>query len=373
MNIPLPTTTTCQAVTMHDSPDTPRYASDNERWQAVVARERQADERFVYAVTTTGVYCRPCCSSRLPRRENVRFFSGADEAERAGFRACRRCRPHEPRAPHPLAHVVVQACRSIECASAPCDLEALAAQADMPSAEFRRLFKSLTGITPARYAKAVRAGRVRRELASGSAVTDACYRAGFGSSGRFYEAAQSMLGMAPGAFRAGGAEATIRFAVGECFLGAILVAATERGVCAIEFGDNPARLVRDLEDRFPRAQLVGGDRQFEALVAQVVGFVERPADGLSLPLDIQGTAFQQRVWQLLQQVPSGEQITYTELARRLGIARSVRAVASACAANRLAVAIPCHRVVRRDGALAGYRWGIERKVKLLERERGQCP
>ncbi|MBX9789818.1 MAG: bifunctional DNA-binding transcriptional regulator/O6-methylguanine-DNA methyltransferase Ada [Pirellulales bacterium] len=371
MSISLSTATTCKTVTTHDATDAPRYASDDERWQAVLGRERQADERFVYAVTTTGVYCRPSCPSRMPRREHVRFFPSASDAQRAGFRACRRCRPHEPRAPHPLAHVVVRACRSIECAGAPLELETLAAEANMPAGEFRRLFVSLTGVTPTRYAKAVRARRVRSELAAGATVTEACYRAGFGSNGRFYEAAQSMLGMAPGAFRAAGSETTIRFALGECFLGAILVAATDRGVCAIEFGDDPAQLVRDFEDRFPRAHLLGGDRQFEAIVAQVVGFIEQPVDGLSLPLDIQGTAFQQRVWQLLREIPSGEQITYTDVARRLGSARSVRAVASACAANRLAVAIPCHRVVRCDGALAGYRWGIERKAELLERERRQ--
>ncbi|MGD9647036.1 MAG: bifunctional DNA-binding transcriptional regulator/O6-methylguanine-DNA methyltransferase Ada [Pirellulales bacterium] len=360
-----------RAARMPDMPSAaPRYDSDRDRWQAVLRRDRQADGHFVYAVKTTGVYCRPCCASRRPRRQNVRFFADAVDAERAGFRACKRCRPHEPRDIHPLAHVVVAACRTIERATEPVDLASLAAVAGMPPRKLRQLFQRLTGTTPTGYAQAVRAADVRRELMAGTSVTDTIYRTGFRSSGRFYDAATDMLGMTPRAFRNAGAETTIRFAVGECSLGAILVAATDRGICAIELGDDPAALVRDLEDRFPRAELIGGDRQFEKLVAGVVGFVERPAAAFSLPLDIQGTAFQQQVWQLLQKIPSGQTITYTDLARRLGRPAAVRAVASACAANRLAVAIPCHRVVRGNGALAGYRWGIERKRQLLDRERG---
>jgi AraC family transcriptional regulator, regulatory protein of adaptative response / methylated-DNA-[protein]-cysteine methyltransferase len=224
-------------------------------------------------------------------------------------------------------------------------------------------------VTPKAYADAHRAKRVRDELAQRDTVTEAIYGAGFNSSGRFYAASSVLLGMTPTAFRAGGNGASIRFAVGECSLGSILVAATDKGVCAIQFGDDPDTLVRELQDRFPKARLIGGDESFEQLVAKVVGFVEAPARGLDLPLDVRGTAFQQRVWQALREIPSGATATYARIAERIGRPKAVRAVAQACASNGIAVAIPCHRVVRNDGALSGYRWGVERKRALLERER----
>jgi AraC family transcriptional regulator of adaptative response/methylated-DNA-[protein]-cysteine methyltransferase len=234
---------------------------------------------------------------------------------------------------------------------------------------FHRVFKAVTGLTPKAYAAARRAVRVRDELAEGTnSVTQAIYGAGFNSSGRFYAKAEEMLGMTPTAFRKGGDAAAIRFAVGECSLGSILVAATEKGVCAILIGDDPDELAHELQDRFPRADLIGGDAAFEALVARVVGFVEAPALGCNLPLDVRGTAFQQRVWQALRAIPAGETASYAEIARRIGAPGSARAVAQACAANNIAVAIPCHRVVRNDGALSGYRWGVERKRALLARE-----
>src|SRR5579863_5972259 len=211
--------------------------------------------------------------------------------------------------------------------------------------------------------------RRREELQRRGTVTEAIYGAGFNSNGRFYATAGELLGMTPTKFRAGGDGAAIRFAVGECSLGAILVAATEKGVCAIHLGDDPEALVRELQDRFPKAELVGGDRDFERLVARVVGFVEMPAKGLDLPLDLRGTAFQERVWRALREIPAGSTTTYGKLAERLGMPRAVRAVAGACAANNIAVAIPCHRVVRTDGALSGYRWGVERKRELIGRER----
>lgn len=270
--------------------------------------------------------------------------------------------------PSRIAARIIAACRSIEASATTPDLAALAAQAELSPSHFHRQFKRLTGLTPREYARAHREARVRAALAQGARVTDAMYEAGYNSNGRFYESADAALGMKPGAYRAGGANATIRFAVGECSLGSILVAQSGRGICAILLGEDPEALLRDLERRFPRAELIGGDADFEQLVARVVGFVEAPRTGLDLPLDIRGTAFQQRVWQALRAIPPGTTVSYAELARRIGAPKAVRAVGAACGANALAVAIPCHRVVRSDGDLCGYRWGIERKRALLDIE-----
>ena len=264
---------------------------------------------------------------------------------------------------------VVDACRAIEQAEEAPRLEALAERAGLSPYHFHRVFKRETGLTPYAYYCAHRERRLRDGLRDGARVTDAILEAGYQSNARFYEKSAAVLGMKPTTYRQGGAQAEIRFAVGECSLGAILVAQSERGVCAILLGDDPDALVRDLQDRFRNAQLVGGDRQFEKLVAQVVGFVEAPHLGLDLPLDIRGTAFQQRVWQEMRKVKPGETVSYLELAQRLGIPKASRAVGQAVGANPLAVAIPCHRVIRADGSLSGYRWGVERKKKLLERER----
>jgi AraC family transcriptional regulator of adaptative response/methylated-DNA-[protein]-cysteine methyltransferase len=257
---------------------------------------------------------------------------------------------------------------SVETADEPPGLDALADSAGLSRFHFHRVFKAITGVTPKAYAAAHRARRVRDELSRSATVTDAIYGAGFNSSGRFYATAPGVLGMTPTRFRSGGEGAAIRFAVGECSLGALLVAASDQGVCAILLGDDPDALVRDLQDRFPKARLTGGDTGFERLVARVVGFVERPAVDFDLPLDVRGTAFQQRVWQALRAIPAGATATYRDIARRVGAPKAVRAVAQACAANALAVAIPCHRVVRTDGALSGYRWGVQRKRALLARE-----
>jgi len=344
------------------------FSNDEERWAAVARRDRSADGAFYYSVRTTGVYCRPSCAARLARRENVRFHSSCEEAERAGFRSCKRCRPKEAGLTEQRAAIVAKACRLIETAEEMPNLEALAESAGMSRFHFHRVFKSVAGVTPKAYAAAHRARRMREELPRRSTVTEAIYGAGFNSNGRFYATSSEVLGMTPGNFRAGGTGASIRFAVGECSLGAILVAATDKGVCAILLGDVPEALVRELEDRFPKATLIGGDEGFEQWVAKVVGFVEVPALGLDLPLDVRGTAFQQRVWRALREIPAGSTASYTEVARRIGAPKSVRAVAHACASNAIAVAIPCHRVVRNDGALSGYRWGVERKRALLERE-----
>jgi AraC family transcriptional regulator of adaptative response/methylated-DNA-[protein]-cysteine methyltransferase len=339
------------------------------RWRAVTARDPGFDGKFYYSVKTTGVYCRPSCAARQARPENVRFHATAEDAERAGFRACKRCRPNEASFADRQAALIARSCRTIQAAEEIPTLETLAAEAGLSPYHFHRVFKSVTGLTPKDYAVAERAKRVRDGLARPDAsVTETIYDAGFNSNGRFYEASTGMLGMTPTDYRAGAPNAEIRFAIGQCSLGAILVAQSPRGVCAILIGDDPDALARDLQDRFPRAHLIGGDRDFEALVAQVVGFVEAPALGLDLPLDIRGTAFQQRVWQALRDIPAGKTASYSEIAEKIGAPKSVRAVAGACAANAIAVAIPCHRVVRTDGSLSGYRWGVERKRALLERE-----
>ena len=341
---------------------------DEARWAAVVARDREADGQFVFSVRTTGVYCRPSCGAREPRRENVGFHLTPADAEAAGFRACKRCKPTEASLAERYAETVAQACRTLETAETPPRLDALAAEAGLSPYHFHRIFKAVAGVTPKAYADAVRGRRVREELAGSGTVTAAIYDAGFNSGGRFYEQSAQVLGMTPTRFRKGGERTTIRFAIGQCSLGAILVAATDQGVCAILLGDDPDALARDLQDRFPRAELIGGDAAFEVLVAKVVGFVEHPGLGLDLPLDIRGTAFQQRVWEALRQVGAGTTASYADIAERIGAPKAVRAVAQACAANSLAVAIPCHRVVRSDGALSGYAWGVERKRALLDRE-----
>lgn len=346
-----------------------RFTTDDARWAAVVARDAKADGHFVYAVRSTGIYCRPSCGARQPRRENVRFHIDAVAAERAGFRACKRCHPDQFGATVPHAEQVKAACRRIERSERAPTLAELAAEAGMSPYHFHRVFKVVTGVTPKAYARSWRAGRARQALSHAGTVTDAIYAAGFQSNARFYADAPGRLGMTPTQFRAGGARTEIRFAVGQCSLGAILVAATGKGICRISFGDDPQALVDELADGFPRARLVGGDAGFEQWVAHVVGCVEAPGLGLGLPLDIRGTAFQQRVWQALRGVPAGTTVSYSDIAARLGAPKSARAVAAACAANPLAVAIPCHRVVCRDGALSGYRWGVERKRALLARER----
>ncbi len=263
---------------------------------------------------------------------------------------------------------VAAACRQIEHADSAPSLKQLAADAGLSPYHFHRVFKGITGMTPREYAAAYRAGRVRTELRSGKSVTEAVVSAGYSSGSRFYEKSTSHLGMTPTQFRKGGDSATIRFAIGQCSLGAILVAQSDKGICAILMGDDADELARDLQERFPKATVIGGDRKFEKLVAQVVGFVEAPRLGLGLPLDIRGTAFQQRVWKALQRIPAGKTASYAEIAKRIGSPPSTRAVAGACAANAIAVAIPCHRVVRTDGGLSGYRWGVERKRALLESE-----
>jgi AraC family transcriptional regulator of adaptative response/methylated-DNA-[protein]-cysteine methyltransferase len=349
------------------------YLTDEARWAAVQARDAGADGVFYYSVRSTGVYCRPSCASRPARRANVAFHASAPDAEAAGFRPCLRCRPDGPPLAARHADAVAQACCLIDEADAEPDLDTLAQACGMSRFHFHRVFKSHTGITPKAYAAARRAARLQRDLAGAPSVTAAAFDAGFRSSGRFYAAAPAMLGMTPARYRAGGRGEAIGFALTRCALGTLLAATTARGLCAILLGDDPDALVRDLRERFPQAELRDAEPGFAATLAQVAALVDGTHAGADLPLDVRGTAFQQRVWEALRTIPAGCTVSYAELAARLGMPQGARAVAGACAANPVAVLIPCHRVVRGDGALSGYRWGIDRKRRLLEREKTNLP
>jgi AraC family transcriptional regulator of adaptative response/methylated-DNA-[protein]-cysteine methyltransferase len=364
----MPTGNTTMMTTRN--PKTPEpTVGDDPRWARVVARDRSADGQFWYSVATTGVYCRPSCPSRTANPKNVQLHDTLEDAKATGFRPCKRCNPDGLSADAENAALIAKACRLIEKSEEEPSLDELASAVGRSPSHFHRLFKATTGLTPKDYADAHRATRIREGLMKSSSVTVAIYDAGFNSSGRFYEKSNEMLGMTPTQYRAGGANEEIRFAVGESTLGSILVASSKKGIATILLGNDPDKLVRELQDRFPKANLIGADKEYEALVARVAGFVEAPDKGLNLPLDIRGTAFQQRVWRALQDIPVGKTVSYAELARRIGSPKAVRAVAGACAANNIAVAIPCHRVVRNDGSLSGYAWGVERKRGLLEREK----
>jgi AraC family transcriptional regulator, regulatory protein of adaptative response / methylated-DNA-[protein]-cysteine methyltransferase len=343
-------------------------AADDPRWAQIVARDRSADGRFWYSVATTGTYCRPSCPSRAANPKNVQLHDSLEDAKATGFRPCKRCNPDGRSVDAENATLVAKACRLIENSDEEPGLDDLASAVERSPSHFHRLFKATTGVTPKDYADAHRATRVREGLMTSNSVTEAIYDAGFNSGGRFYEKSTDMLGMTPTRYRSGGVDEEIRFAVGECSLGTLLVASSKKGIAAILLGGDPDKLVRELQDRFPKAELIGADREYEALVARVVGFIETPGRGLDLPLDIRGTAFQRRVWRALQDIPVGRTVSYAELARRIGSPKAVRAVAGACAANNLAVAIPCHRVVRNDGSLSGYAWGVECKRALIAKE-----
>lgn len=344
------------------------FATEESRWRALVERNRRAEGAFFYAVKTTGVYCRPGCSSRLPKREHVEFFADGAAAGQAGYRPCQRCRPDAVSPGERQAAVIARACQQIEEAPEPPTLDQLAAAAQLSPHHFHRLFKATVGVTPKQYAAACRMSRFQDRLKNEGSITAAIYDAGFGSSSRAYAGAASRLGMTPSAYKSGAAGLVIRFAAAPCFLGWVLVAASERGLCAIALGDSPDTLQAQLQSRFPSARLQPAEAGFAAWIEQVIAFIESPERGLGLPLDIQGTAFQQRVWAALQAIPPGATASYAELARRIGAPNATRAAARACALNPLAVVIPCHRVVRSDGQLSGYRWGVERKRALLERE-----
>ncbi len=348
---------------------TPDIGADP-RWADVLRREQGADGQFVYAVRTTGIYCRPSCGSRRPRPENVVFFATLEAAERSGFRACRRCRPDRPWGAGDRGASIATLCRAIDEAEQPPGWPALAALAGVSAFHLHRRFKAAVGLTPGAYAAGRRAERVRRALRSTRSITEAVYAAGYGSPAAFYRVADVALGMTPGAYRAGGAGVTIRFVLGKSSLGLVLVAATQRGVCSILIGEQADMLREELARRFPRAARQPGGAEMEALVAAVLRLIEDPAAGAAaLPLDIRGTTFQLRVWHALTKIPAGRTVSYAQLAAAVGVPNGARAVARACASNHLAVAIPCHRVIRGDGDLSGYRWGVARKRALLDRER----
>ena len=346
------------------------YPTDERRWNAVLERAPRAEAAFVYAVRTTGVYCRPTCASRLPNRENIAFFATHEEAELAGFRPCRKCRPESVVLPSSGLRPIVRACRMIERSEEPPALRELADAVGLSPQYFHRLFKRLVGLTPKGFAEAVRSNRLRAGLLAGADVTTAIFDAGFGSSSRGYESARTSLGMTPSQYRKRAAGMRIRFTIAESYLGPVLVAATERGICAIELGASAQKAPEALRERFPGALISRDDSGFGDRAGRVVSFLEDPSRGLDLPLDIRGTAFQQRVWEALRDIPAGATATYAEIAERIGRPSAARAVARACASNRLAVAVPCHRVVLSGGRPGGYRWGTRRKRALLAREAG---
>ena len=344
------------------------------RWAQLAARDPHTDAAFVYAVSSTGIFCQPACPARLPRPEHVHFYASAEQARAAGFRPCRCCRPDGPSLQEQQASVIAAACRLMETSPGTAALGDLAAAAGMSVPHLHRLFRAFTGVTPKSYARAQRNVVMRERLLQSTSVTEAVYEADFEASSRFYALAGKSLGMTLSVFYAGGGDMEICFASGQSSLGVVLVGQTMRGLCAILLGDDREALVRELARQFPQAALLPGGAGQEKAVAQVIALVDRPALGLALPLDIQGTAFQQKVWQALCKLPPGTTASYAELAGSLGLPPSAsRAVAQACAANTLAVAVPCHRVVRGDGGLAGYRWGVERKRALLAREAAQRP
>ncbi|MGI9257988.1 MAG: bifunctional DNA-binding transcriptional regulator/O6-methylguanine-DNA methyltransferase Ada [Gammaproteobacteria bacterium] len=347
---------------------TPIQLSDDQRWKAVRSRDVSLDGAFVYAVRTTGVFCRPSCPSRLSKRDNTEFFSSPAAALASGYRECKRCRPAEQAEHNHRAGTIRDACAMIEAAEDTPTAKELASDLGLSVSHLRREFKRLTGVTMREFAAGKRVERLQKALRQGRAVSDAIYEAGYGSGSRVYESARRTLGMTPAQYRDGGPGISISFTTAPSSLGLILVAATERGVCCIEFGEDSESLVDSLSNRFPAAHIERDESGLEEWLATVVRFIATPHAGLSLPLDIQGTAFQRRVWKALQSISIGSTSSYSEIATEIGKPKAHRAVARACAANPLAVAIPCHRVLRTDGSLGGYRWGLDRKTELLARE-----
>ena len=345
-----------------------QWITDEQRWNALKNRDKSADGYFVYGVKTSKIYNHPSAAGRLPNRDNVLFFDNEQQAIEQGFRSGKRHRNEMSQQAQFYQEKIELACRYIEQTNQQFTLAELAEYVGISPFHFHRLFKSQMGLTPKAYRDAYRHQQVQAQLAENERITDAIYDAGFHSNSRFYETATARLGMTPTAWKSGGDGHQIYFALAVCSLGNVLVAQRSIGLCAILLGDDPELLLNDLQDKFPHAQLIGGDKDFDQVVANVIGFIEVPEIGLHLPLDIRGTAFQQRVWQVLRTIPVGKTVSYQEIAEKIGSPKSVRAVANACGANMLAIAIPCHRVVRNDGALSGYRWGIDRKRALLLKE-----
>jgi AraC family transcriptional regulator of adaptative response/methylated-DNA-[protein]-cysteine methyltransferase len=355
------------------------YRTNDARWAAVMAREEKANGAFYFAVITTGVFCLPSCKARPPLRENVSFYDTPLEAEKAGYRPCKRCKPTSPPLAERHAQIVAAACQMIDDSEEEPSLSVLARAAGVSGSYFNKLFKKVTGITPKQYATARRAAKVKDALAENSDVTSAIYGAGYGAASRFYEGAEARLGMKPSVYRSGGAGMEIRYSIAVSWLGPVLVAATEKGICSILFADDETDLLGDLQGRFSKATLEPAEpgSDFEKWLVKVLAFIEKPELGHALPLDIKGTAFQEQVWRALQKIPPGETASYSDVATAIGKPKAVRAVAGACAANPIALAIPCHRVLKNDGSLSGYRWGVDRKAKLLAAEKAEagngCP
>lgn len=344
--------------------------TDEQRWQAVLNRDETADGLFVFAVQTTGIFCRPSCRARHALRQNVRFYPDVHAALAAGFRPCKRCQPDKTTPEQQRIDKVAYACRLLE-QDTPITLEALAEAVAVSPYHFHRLFKSVTGVTPKAWQQAWRTRRLRESLNEGEPITQAVLAAGFPSSSSYYRRADSLLGMTARAYQQGGKDTEIHYAFGECAPGRCLVALSERGICAVLLGDDHRALLTELQQSFPAAHCLEADPAFTTQINAVIASLDRCAATLSLPLDIRGTAFQQQVWQALRAIPAGETRSYQQVADSIGKPKAVRAVASACAANRLAILIPCHRVVRGDGSLSGYRWGVARKAALLQREKNQ--
>jgi len=340
--------------------------TDNDRFSAIIHRDPRADGAFFYAVKTTGIYCRPTCSSRRPNRKNILFFTSAHEAQSAGFRPCRKCTPHKPNRHH--AQLILNACRQIDSSQDEPTLSELSTSAGLSKFHFQRLFKSTVGLSPKQYAAARRQNRLRDQLQSSPTITNAIYSSGFNSPSRAYETATSNLGMTPRNFRRGAPNLTIHYALTQTSLGQMLVAATKRGICMIAFHDSPNVLLSELKKSFPKATLTDNAPNLSKNIQSILRFLDHPRLGLNLPLDIQGTSFQQRVWRALQQIPPGQTLSYKNLAKTIGRPKAIRAVGAACAKNNLSLAIPCHRAISSTGALTGYRWGIQRKKELLRRE-----
>jgi AraC family transcriptional regulator of adaptative response/methylated-DNA-[protein]-cysteine methyltransferase len=346
-----------------------QYDSNNSRWQAVVDRDAVADGCFYYAVTTTGIFCRPCCSSKLPDRKNVKYFETGAEATRAGFRPCKRCNPTSETRDKVIAQKIVDACRKIEKSDKTIKLDTLAKEAGLSSYHFHRLFKKIVGVTPKVYGSTHQSLRFREKLISSESITDAIFDAGYSSTSGVYTPKADLLAMKPKEYRAGGKGITIQFGVAKCLLGWVIVAATDRGICGIEFGDAVTLLVPQLQKRFPEAVLKEAGPGFTNVIETVVQFVKVPTASFSLPLDIQGTVFQQKVWNILREIEPGKTMSYTEVAEKIGNPKAVRAVATACSSNKIAVVIPCHRVISKTDQMSGYRWGVTRKKALLENEK----
>jgi AraC family transcriptional regulator, regulatory protein of adaptative response / methylated-DNA-[protein]-cysteine methyltransferase len=344
---------------------------ESERWEAIVHRSSSADGTFLYGVKTTGIYCRPTCSSRQPNQANVVFFDNYTEAEAAGFRACKRCSPRSISPQQQQTETIAEVCKQITESEKPLSLATMAQIAGLSSHHFHRVFKEIVGVTPKQYASNQRANRVRQQLQENNTVTQAIYEAGFETSSSFYDKSTTLLGMTPTEYQQGAKGLEIQFAVKQIWLGWVVVAMTTKGICAIGLGDTAEVVTAQLQQQFPHAQLQESDPEFADWIDRVINFIETPQLGLDLPLDIQGTAFQQRVWQALQQIPVGTTASYSDIAAQIGNPKAVRAVARACATNQIAVAIPCHRVIGSDGSLKGYRWGSDRKRTLLDREATQ--